>query len=167
MTKTIRALILEDEPLAQQTLRALLMKEIPDLEVECRSHPNPEGDFDIYFIDNDFDGFDCAAKLAAEIRASGPDKLIMAFSGTLTAPILKELINEGCDGVCDKTAPDDLPMALMAAREYAEDLRRVLTDEVEETSAKGLLGAIRSISELLKEWNTRLDTQQQNLTPNE
>lgn len=160
MTKTISALILEDEPLAQQSIRALLLKEIPDLEVECRAHPDPSGDFDIYFIDNEFDGFDCAAGLAREIRSNGPDRLIMAFSGTLNAEILKELINEGCDGVCDKTAPDDLPMALMAARRYADNIRR---QHKEETESGGIIGAIRSISELLREWNTRLDTQEKNL----
>lgn len=156
MNTPVRALILDDDPLAQQTLQAHLEAEIPGVSVTCRLEPDPQGDFDIYFLDNQFDGVDCAARLAKEIRQNTAEKLVIAFSGTLNSKILKSLINAGCDGVCDKTEPDDLPNALRIARNFADSLK---SQPDAPPGPSGVIGAVRAISDLLREWNTRLDTQ--------
>lgn len=161
MVKPIRALLLDDEPIFLQVLETQLTSEVEGLVIEKRETPDPSGEFDIYFIDNEFDGVPCAAHLAHEIRAKAPEALVIAFSGTLDAGVLKELLNAGCNGVCDKAVASDLPYALRAARKFAEDRLREAT---EPAGPVGFLGAIRAISELLKEWNSRLDSQERSLT---
>ncbi len=160
MDTPIRALILDDDPMAQQILRTHLEAEIPGVAVTCRPYPDPRGDFDLYFLDNQFDGLDCAASLAKEIRKTTNEKLVIAFSGTLNSKVLKNLIKAGCDGVCDKTEPNDLPEALRIARNFAESLAQQPDSP---PGPSGVIGAIRAISDLLREWNTRLDTQATNL----
>lgn len=163
MTKTIRALVLDDEPFSQEILCTLLGHEIPGMEIEGRTEPDPKGEFDIYIIDNDFGGVAMAAELARTIRAQQPTSLVLAFSGTLDAMTLKELINAGCDGVCDKSVDTDLPIALDIVRKYVDSLVSEPDPASALPSGGGLFGAIRSISDLLREWNTRLETQQRGL----
>jgi DNA-binding NarL/FixJ family response regulator len=116
----------------------------------------------VYFIDNDFDGARCAGELARKIRVAHPNVLVIAFSATLDQDTLKELIHGGCDGVCDKSVPEDLPVAMNIVEEYV----RALDSSGEgRKQKKGFLGAVHSIAQLLREWNSRLETQEQALKP--
>lgn len=172
MTATIRALVLDDEPIFHAVLSRMLEATVPGIEVETRTDPDPSGEFDIYFIDNEFDQVHRAASLAEEIRRDHPNELVLAFSGTLNTDVLKGLINAGCNGVCDKSNPEDLPMAMTIVKEFVEGMEAAeavaaqQAEQVEQSGAvrdKGIFGAIRSISELLREWNQRLDSQEASL----
>lgn len=151
MPRRARILILDDDPWAAQMLAARVCAARPDAEVQARTRPDVTGDFDVCFIDNDFDGRPMAAALARQVRAARPDALLIAFSGTLSADLLRELINTGCDGVADKTRPEELDAVLRIVDGHVRRLRRP------ERSSGGLGSAIRGVAELLREWNTRLD----------
>lgn len=158
MAQPIRALILDDQVWSQELLQSLLTEIFPSLEIECRSEPDPSGEFDLYFLDNDFDGRSLAGELAHDVRKVSPDSLVIAFSGTLTAQDLKELIKAGCDGVCDKSVPEDLPVTMEIVQTYLEALEKIRI-----AAQPGIIGAVKAISEMIGRWNHRLESQEKSL----
>jgi DNA-binding NarL/FixJ family response regulator len=159
MTKKPKALLLDDDPNAVQLLTRVLQHRFPTLAIESRMLPNPEGQFDLYFIDNEFEGECMAGALASEVRRAQPNALIVAFSGRLDAPTLKALVNSGCNGACDKSDPRDVARLLDIVDAYLEARESVSLRD----SGSDFLGVIRSITELIREWNRRLDLNQQAL----
>jgi DNA-binding NtrC family response regulator len=159
MVKHPRALLLDDDPNALQLLTRILQRRFPTMAIESRSLPNPEGQFDLYLLDNEFDGACMAGTLASEIRSVRPNALIIAFSARLDAPTLKALVNAGCNGACDKADPRDVTRLLDIVDAYLTSRESASVQE----SGSGYLGAIRSITELIREWNQRLDLNQQAL----
>lgn len=147
----LRALLLDDDEYALEYLKAVLQERFPTLEVETRLSPDPTGTFDFYFIDDDFDGVRLAGKLARKIRAQSPEALVLAFSASLDATTLKELLNAGCTGVCDKKVPTDMPAMLDAVSRCIAELERVR--EAPQRDARHLVSTLRN---LFKEWNRRL-----------
>ena len=153
----IRALLLDDDPFALDFLRAVLEDRYPELEIETRLGPDPTGDFDLYFLDDDFEGVRLAGRLARRIRAQRPKALILAFSASLDAPTLKELLTAGCNGVCDKKVPTDMPEMLEALDRCLEELAVAREKPARDLSGRYLL---RTFRELWREWNRRLDSQE-------
>ncbi len=87
----LRALLLDDDHFALDFLRAVLTERYPQLEIEVRLRPDPTGEYDLYFIDDDFEGVRVAGKLARRIWAQRPQAVILAFSASLDEPTLIEL----------------------------------------------------------------------------
>ncbi|MFT5289288.1 MAG: DNA-binding NarL/FixJ family response regulator [Planctomycetota bacterium] len=150
----IRALLLDDDEYALEYLDVILQERFPDLEVETRLRPDPSGSFDLYFIDDDFEGVRLAGKLARKIRAQDPNAMVLAFSASLDEGTLKELLNAGCLGVCDKKVPGDMP-AMLDAIERAIDTLQAARREPQRDAAH-LFSTLRS---LFHEWNRRLRAQ--------
>src|SRR5262249_17493069 len=98
----LRALLLDDDPYALEFLRAILAERYPGLDIDVRTEPDPTGEYDLYLLDDDFEGVRLAGKLARRIRAQRPEALILAFSASLDGQTLKDLLGAGCNGVCDK-----------------------------------------------------------------
>lgn len=118
-----RALIVDDDSWSLRFLEVMLVNHFPELIVESRQTPDLSGDHDLYFIDNDFDGRELAGEMAAKIRRTNPDALVIAFSATLGRRSLKELVNAGCDGACDKSMPGDLDVLIETTSRYLRGLR--------------------------------------------
>ena len=150
----LRALLLDDDEYALEYLKAVLLDAYPKLEIETRLHPDVTGDFEFFFLDDDFEGIRLAGKLARKIRVTHPNAIVLAFSASLDARTLKELLAAGCSGVCDKKVPSDMPTMLAA-------LGRCIDELAETTSQKrrGRTRLITTIRSLFREWNQRLDTQ--------
>jgi len=153
MAATFRALVIDDDPDALAWMSYTLNERFPELEVTTRELPDLSGRFDLYFIDNDFNGKRMAAELASAIRASNPQAMIVAFSASLDHRTLKLLVNAGCDGACEKSEPEDVGQMLGIVSAYLNRRR----SETQEKSTFGLMGAMHSIRNLLREWNRRLD----------
>jgi DNA-binding LytR/AlgR family response regulator len=153
MPKTLKALLVDDDPDASAWLAYTLNQRFPDLEISARDIPDLSGIFDIYFIDNDFHGKRLAAELATAIRAANPPAMIIAFSARLDSQSLKMLVNAGCDGACEKSEPADVEQMMRIVAAY--QVRRQCEDV--EQSQCGLMKALHSIRNLLREWNRRLD----------
>jgi DNA-binding NarL/FixJ family response regulator len=120
MSRQIEALLLDDDIWSLRLIKGLLQECFPDMKVHARDLPDPQGEFDIYFVDNDFNGRRVLPDLARDIRRERPQALIIAFSATLDAGTLKELINAGCDGACDKSVYGDLARTMEIVRAYIE-----------------------------------------------
>ena len=152
MNDPSKVLIVDDDPDAAAWLECVLQQQFPDLEIVSRSRPDLSGAFDIYFIDNDFDGQSLAGDLATAIRSVNPDALIVAFSGKFDHRTLKQLVNSGCDGACEKSDLLDIEQMLRTVSAYLEQQQNPTPNR----HAGGLFGAIHSIRNLLAEWNRRL-----------
>ncbi len=151
----LKALLLDDDEYALEYLKAVLQDAYPALAIEARLRPDVTGDFDLYFLDDDFEGIRLAGKLARKIRATNPTAIILAFSASLDAGTLKELLAAGCSGVCDKKVPADMPIMLDALSRCMEEID--LTRSKRKPAKSRLLGTLRS---LFREWNERLDSQE-------
>ena len=152
-----RALLLDDDPYALEFLRAILSERYPDLAIDVRTEPDPTGEYDIYLLDDDFEGVRLAGKLARRIRAQRPQSLILAFSASLDGKTLKELLGAGCNGVCDKRVPADLPEMLAALDRCMRELEEQRSEPPSDLSGRYLLKTFR---ELFLAWNQRLDQQE-------
>ena len=128
MTMKFRALVVDDDPDASAWLAYRLNERFPELEIVCRESPDLSGEFDLYFIDNDFHGKSLAADLAAAIRAINPPALIVAFSARLDNKTLKLLVNAGCDGACEKTESQDVELMMRIVSAHL-NRRRCETEE--------------------------------------
>jgi DNA-binding NarL/FixJ family response regulator len=153
----MKALLLDDDPYALEFLRAVLSERYPGLEIHARSEPDPTGEYDVYLLDDDFEGVRLAGKLARRIRAQRPEALILAFSASLDDKTLKDLLGAGCNGVCDKRVPSDLPEMLEALDRCMGELAREQQRPPSDLSTRYLLNTFR---DLFRAWNQRLDSQE-------
>ena len=154
MSRQIETLIVDDDTWSLRLVKGMLNECFPKMRVETRQTPDTSGEFDIYFIDNDFDGQRMAGKLATQIRRERPNSLIIAFSGMLDTETLKDLINAGCNGACDKSVYGDLARSMEIVQAYIDQF--VHSPTVKDES-RGFGGAVDSIRGLLHEWNRRLE----------
>jgi len=154
---TLKALLLDDDPYALEFLRAILSERYPGLAIDTRSEPDPTGEYDVYLLDDDFEGVRLAGKLARRIRAQRPAALILAFSASLDGATLKELLGAGCNGVCDKRVPGDLPEMLVALDRCIEELEERNQEPPADLSGRYL---VKTFRELFRQWNERLDSQE-------
>jgi DNA-binding NarL/FixJ family response regulator len=153
----MKALLLDDDPYALEFLRTLLSERYPGLAIDVRAEPDPTGEYDLYLLDDDFEGVRLAGKLARRIRAQRPEALILAFSASLDAQTLKDLLGAGCNGVCDKRLPSDLPEMLASLDRCMEELEARRSEPPSDLSGRYLLKTFR---ELFRAWNQRLDEQE-------
>ncbi len=152
-TQRPRALLVDDDPMALEHLELLLSSRFPDLELSTRRTPDVSGDFDFYFLDNEFGGEMMAGKLACEIRARAKAATVVAFSGRLDIETLKRLINAGCDGAAEKGVPSSWRPILTLVEKRLADM--VTSHRREAGPFGGVKHAAGSIRDILEEWNER------------
>lgn len=149
MEDKTRILIVDDDILAANLVEARILHRFPNTVIDATVNPKDLGDYDIYLIDNEFNGVELALSLARTLRFDHPEALIIGFSGTLNGTLLKDLLNAGCNGACDKSSTEDFETMLDLIEQYHE--RRAAS------GGKGILGVVKSMASLLREWNQRLD----------
>lgn len=149
---TTRALILDDDSWYARGFKARLQSRFPSVVMEIRTEPDISGDFDIYFIDNDFGGASLAGDLVRQIRCINPGGLVVALSSTLDTHTLKDLLNHQCDFASDKTSAEDLERLFQVVQAFLARRSRV-------AARSGTAEMITSIADLLREWNARLQVQ--------
>ena len=152
-TQRPRALLVDDDPMALEHLELLLSSRFPDLEITTRRTPDVSGEFDFYFLDNDFEGQLMAGALAREIRARSKSATVVAFSGRLDIETLKRLINAGCDGACEKGTPSSWRPILALVEKRLEEM--VHSHKRAAGPFGGVKHAAGSIRDLLEDWNER------------
>jgi N-acetylglucosaminyldiphosphoundecaprenol N-acetyl-beta-D-mannosaminyltransferase len=152
-TQRPRALLVDDDPMALEHLELLLSSRFPDLELTTRRTPDVSGEFDFYFLDNEFEGERKAGELAREIRARSKTAVVVAFSGRLDVETLKWLINAGCDGAAEKGVPSSWRPILALVEKRLADM--VASHRREAGPFGGVRHAAGSIRDILEEWNER------------
>jgi DNA-binding NarL/FixJ family response regulator len=149
-------LLVDDDEWFSRAFRARFEAAFPDVQLDSITEPKVEPGYAVYFVDNDFGGRSLAGELARQIRALDLDALIIAISATLDATTLKTLINLGCNGAFDKSAPNSLQEVFAVVQKYFEVRSSI---EQEKTKRRGFVSTISSIASLLTEWNRRYESQ--------
>ena len=144
--------IIDDDPIFTAVLKARLQNQFPDLSIETESDPVISPGYDIYFIDNDFNGDSLISVLLRQIRELNPNALVVASSNTLDAEKLVELMNGGCNAAYEKSAPEGCAEVFSVIENYLSVLKRQLSLN----NGKPLQGLVQSLQSLLREWNRRL-----------
>lgn len=157
MDYIVSALLIDDDPNALEFLKWKLEEMFPQIRVATSTYAQAYAGFDIYFIDNNFDGRNCALSLAKKLRQLSPEALIVVLSGHLNPTLLKNLLNTGCNGACEKDNPKDILELMHITRHYLK--MRIQTEEEKPTVGFG--GAVHAISSMLSQWNNRLTHQEQ------
>ena len=145
-------LIVDDDPIIRKIMERHMQLSFPEARVETTADPVPIPGYDIYLLDNDFDGRKLAADLVAGIRTIEPHALIVAMSRTLDLPGMQDLVNLGCNAVYDKGDPGRSAEARMVMANYIA----VLQERQRSQKGNSFKGLLRSINDLLRQWNARL-----------
>ncbi len=151
-------LILDDDPVMLNLLALRLNKRFPDLRVETRQEPMAIGTYDIYILDNDFQGRPLAADLAEQIKRQQPDSLVLALSGMLCTTTLKRLLNCGCDGAFDKSIPSDVDLLIATISEHVNNPNQSSIKKREPQTR--VVETARAIAGLIQDWNRRLELEE-------
>lgn len=150
MSNNIRVLILDDDENASALLEYRLSEKFSNLEISVSDSPTPLPGFDIYFVDNDFDGESHLVEVVEQLRRQNPDSLCIAFSGCLHHDTLKRLVNAGCDHVCEKGQQQELVRTLDIVDDFVRNRPFARSDS-------GFLSTIRAVTDLFREWNRRME----------
>jgi DNA-binding response OmpR family regulator len=147
MLHEFRTLVVHDHAALAHQVAERLRSEFADMLVVPTEDPLAHGhDFDVLVVD-------CRARGADAIRilrAEAQDALILAIVDGLDRDPLKELVNAGVDGVYDEAQASDL-------EQLVGRIRAFVTRHAESPNTQGLLGVMRSMSDLVRQWNRRLD----------
>lgn len=150
-----RILVLDDDPVVTRIIGHHLKVTFPDCEVSVTNKPQIAPGYNVYFIDNDFDGKYLAKDLLSEVRQLAPHALVVALSSTLTIDDLQTLVNRGCNAVYSKQNPHRSEEAKEVIHQYLSILRE--REQVKDTY--GFLDLLHSMKALLSQWNQRLSKQ--------
>jgi DNA-binding NtrC family response regulator len=151
-------LILDDDPVFLKLLELRINRRFPDITVDIRQHPVAVGIYDIYILDNDFQGRPLAADLAEEIKKTQPLSLVLALSGALCNSTLKRLINCGCNGAFDKSAPSEIDELLLVIDQHLKNQQSNISKN--RSGSRYVMDTARSISTLIQDWNRRLELEE-------
>ena len=135
-----------------------LKKRFPELQVDTQLQPLASSAYDIYILDNDFEGHPLAAELAEQIKQAQPDSLVVALSGTLSTETLKRLLNCGCDGAFDKGLQSDIDQLFRLIQSYIDDAAHISKDRRKHRAS--VLDTAQAIAGLIRDWNRRLELEE-------
>jgi hypothetical protein len=123
---------------------------MPKAEIIGISNPLAPLGFDAYIVDREFGEDSCGQELLQRIKKVSPNSLVISYSAFLDREFLRDLVLQDCEGAFDKGSLEELEKMTALIHEFAETGRRP-------NNASGSRdGTIRSILNLLREWNTRL-----------
>ncbi len=145
-------LIIDDDQIVTKVFKVHLQSHYPNAIIDTSNAPLALPGYDIYFLDNDFDGLKLATSLIKEIREHSPQSLVVSMSRTHSLTSMQHLINLGCNAVYSK---NDLQNAT-EAREVISNYIEVLSVQNTEKRERRFQTLIRSIHELMRQWNQRL-----------
>lgn len=147
MLHEFRTLVVHDDAARAHEIAEMLRSAFSEMIVVTTDDPIAYGhDFDVLVVDCRARGADVVRML----RAEAPDALVLAFVDGVDRDTLKELVNAGVDGAYDGTEPRD-------GDELVGRVRAFVTRHAESPDTQGLLGAMRSMADLVRQWNRRLD----------
>lgn len=148
----LRIAIVDDDPFVAAHLKIALAERLPTAELYTMEEPLAPAGYDVYVIDNDFGGRACGSELHDRVRAVAPDALVLAYSAELDTGFLRRLMRGGARDAYDKESPADREALVLAIVEERERRRSGRPGR-----RSGGRGALRTIADLLREWNLRLD----------
>lgn len=166
---SFKVLLIDDDPDVHKLFKLQFKKRFPNLTLDSILEPEAREGYDVYVIDNDFHGGKLGGNLAQLIRQKSPEAVIIAHSATLDAKTLKSLLNLGCSGACEKGSASDqeelfklIDQCALEKQKKTESKSKVMESppvptERPSSGGRGILAALRTAADLLREWNARLD----------
>ena len=145
-----RIAIIDDDPFVMAHLSESFRQRLSNVEVVGIPDPVAPVGYHVYIIDRDFGGNNCGQDLVQRIRRIAPNSLVIAYSAFLDRDYLRNLILEHCEGAFDKGSLAELEKMIELIDEFLEKIR---SSKMAGQSSKN---TVRSIYELVREWNIRL-----------
>lgn len=146
-------LVIDDDRIVTTVFKAHLQSFFPDAQIDAVNQPTAVPSYDVYFIDNDFDGTHMACDLIKDIRQVEPQALIVALSRTVNLDTLQRLMNLGCNAIYSKQDP----VQSEEAREVIANYLSIIAKQKAEPERRNAFSTtISSLFDLLAEWNKRL-----------
>ena len=142
--------IIDDDPFVVAHLRSALEKRIPEVQVTGVVEPVAPAGFDVYIVDQDFDGDSRGQDVVQRIHLISPGSLVLAYSAHLDREFLRALLREGCEGAFDKGSLQELDAMIDIIESH------FATGKSGNVDVRGLGNTVRAISGLVREWNLRL-----------
>jgi DNA-binding NarL/FixJ family response regulator len=142
--------IIDDDPFVMEHLTQSFTKRLSNIEVVGVADPVAPVGYHVYIIDRDFGGNNCGEDLVQRVKRIAPDSLVIAYSSFLDRNFLRSLILEHCEGAFDKGSLAELEKMIELIEGFLEEAR---SSKTYSSSSKN---TVRSIFELIREWNTRL-----------
>jgi DNA-binding NarL/FixJ family response regulator len=147
MLHEFRTLVAHDDGAQAQAIAGRLRAAFPDMLVVTTDDPLGHGhDFDVLIVDCRTRGPD----LLRLLRAESPDALILGYADGVERAALKDLVNAGLDGLFEAAVQADADLLVGSIRAH-------VTRRAEAPHTQGLLGVMRSMADLVRQWNRRLD----------
>jgi DNA-binding LytR/AlgR family response regulator len=149
-TQHARIAIIDDDPFVTQHLTRHFAGRIPAAETVGISNPVAPVGYDVYIVDREFGEDSCGQELVQRIKQVAPKSLVIAYSAFLDRDFLRSLIVEDCEGAFDKGSLEELEKMTALIQAYLE------TGTIPNSASELRQGTVRSILNLVREWNTRL-----------
>jgi len=156
MARVFSALILDDDPDSIAFIKWYLGEHFPRLRVAAGTEATAAKGFDIYYIDNNFDGQAKAVELVRSLRETESHALVIAYSATLDTKTYKSLLNAGCNGAVEKGCVSDMAVLGRLTKDYIEEQASLEKTE----KSHGLRGTVQSMAQLVGQWNRAITTPQ-------
>ena len=152
-TFTPKFLVIDDDAIVTKIVQRHLQTEFPQAEVETCGEPVVHPGYDVYFVDNNFNGQEMALNLLRQVRALEPQALVVALSNTLDLNLVSNLVNNGCNVIYDKANIK----GATEARKVITNYLSVCEDYYQNPNKRSTKSILSSIKQLLNEWNQRLE----------
>jgi hypothetical protein len=123
---------------------------MPKAEIVGISNPIAPLGYNVYIVDREFGEDSCGQELVRRIKKVSPNSLVVAYSAFLDRDFLRDLVLQDCEGAFDKGSLEELEKMTALIKEFLE------TGQNPNSTSGPRDGTIRSILNLLREWNTRL-----------
>lgn len=149
-TQQPRIAIIDDDPFVVTHLAGHFGEQLPQAEVVGIGNPIAPLGFDVYIVDREFGEDSCGQELVQRIKRLSPASLVIAYSAFLDREFLRDLVLQDCEGAFDKGSLSELEKMTSLIQDFLE------TGVSPHGTATAGPGTVRSIFQLLREWNIRL-----------
>ena len=145
-----RIAIIDDDPFVLKHLTHTFSQRLPDVGTVGLSDPIAPVGYDVYIIDREFGERSCGLDLIKRVKKLAPNSLVIAYSAFLDRDYLRSLVMEHCEGAFDKGSLEELEKMVALIESHIETLQPGNAASVSSRNT------VRSIIELVREWNTRI-----------
>jgi DNA-binding NarL/FixJ family response regulator len=148
--KPVKIAVIDDDPFVLTHLNRTLAQRFPSAEIVGVSDPIAPVGYDVSIIDREFGENRCGLDLIKRVKRLAPASLVVAYSAFLDRDYLRSLILEHCEGAFDKGSLEELEKMVELIGNFLDD-----PDSLN-ANASSPRNTVRSIFELVREWNIRL-----------
>jgi DNA-binding NarL/FixJ family response regulator len=148
--KKPRIVIIDDDPFVTRHVARSFAERLPGVEVVGIANPVAPVGFDVYIIDREFGGNNCGQDLVQRVKEISPTSMVIVYSAFLDRDYLRALLLADCEGAFDKGSLEELDNMMSLIESF------LAGGQLAGDFAENSKGTVRSIFDLVREWNIRL-----------